>query len=155
MARKTVLERFTSFTEIRVSGCHVWRGALDRDGYGHINVLGVNEKAHRQSFKLFKGPIPEGLEVLHTCHNTSCVNPEHLITGTQKKNMEMMRAAGRAPVMPDQRGSKNWSAKLTERKVIRIRKLAVYTRQKVIAEKFGICQQLVSLVVRKKLWRHV
>lgn len=67
-------------------GCWLWRGSVDRFKYGRIREGGKNIAAHRLGYMLAKGPIPEGKLVLHQCHNTYCVNPDHLRIGTEQDN---------------------------------------------------------------------
>lgn len=83
------------------SGCWLWIGTI---GY----PLGVPRPrikhktkilaGHRVSIELFKGPIPHGMYACHTCHNTYCVNPDHLYIGTAKQNSQDMVMAGRHAV---------------------------------------------------------
>lgn len=86
--RGTPEERFVRMVEVdEVSGCHVWTGALS-DGYGCFN-LGDGQKsyrAHRFSYELVHGPIPEGLVLDHLCRNRACVRVEHLEAVTSREN---------------------------------------------------------------------
>ena len=65
--------------------CHMNKGAP----YAKISAgsRGTTQLAHRFIYQSLKGPIPEGLKILHSCDNSRCINPEHLILGTQQDNM--------------------------------------------------------------------
>lgn len=103
----SVNERFfTRFERDQKTKCWNWLGALTAQGYGVIygemldGTILKRTLAHRVSWMLHKGPIPEGVGahgtvVMHKCDNPSCVNPEHLILGTQADNVKDMVAKGR------------------------------------------------------------
>lgn len=70
----------------KTSGCWLWRGNLGASGYGRFKFVGGEAKAHRVSYELSVGPIPEGLVLDHLCRNTWCVNPRHLEPVTNREN---------------------------------------------------------------------
>lgn len=79
------------------TGCWLWTGFTNPKGYGTFGVARSTPRlAHRVSWMLYKGDIPDTLQVQHTCNTSSCVNPDHLILGTAKKNAEYMSTSGRA-----------------------------------------------------------
>lgn len=73
------------------AGCWIWTGTLERnDSYGHIPFVTHSIGAHRYSWMLHRGPIPDGMWVLHRCDVRSCVNPGHLFLGTHRDNTDDM-----------------------------------------------------------------
>lgn len=69
------------------SGCIEWIGSITTAGYGVLWVDGRDQMAHRISWEIHKGPIPEGLQIDHLCRNTKCVNPDHLEPVTPGENI--------------------------------------------------------------------
>src|SRR5690606_41159824 len=76
------------FNPADLDGCWLWVAATNGDGYGRITRDGRSIYAHRATYELYRGPIPPGREVDHTCHVTRCVNPEHLRISTTKRSEE-------------------------------------------------------------------
>ena len=68
-------------------GCWVWNGSRESSGYGVISVEGRQRPAHRVSYELIIGPIPDGLQLDHLCRNRACINPLHLEPVTLKENV--------------------------------------------------------------------
>jgi len=87
--------RFWRFVN-KTDECWLWQGAkVGQGGYGNFGVDKKHHLAHRVSYELANGPIPDGMWVLHRCDNPPCVNPDHLFLGTRSDNMKDAHQKGR------------------------------------------------------------
>lgn len=135
--------------------CWEWAGRRDRSGYGVLSIgpRGAVEpwKAHRLSWELHRGPIPDGLVIRHQCGNRCCVNPHHLIPGTQVQNIADTMQMERVP-----RGEGHWNGKLTKGAVADIRAgyVAGATR-KALAEIHAVGEGAIASVLDGTTWQHV
>lgn len=146
-------ERFLTKVE-KTENCWQWKGSPRHSGYGEFWLNGKKVYAHRASFLIFNGSIPDDMVVRHTCDNTNCVNPQHLITGTQLNNIHDAIERGRNVLPPVLRHEKHPRAKIDFEKVSEIRLLyssGNYSQRK-LAAKFGVSQKIINLVVKDKLW---
>lgn len=150
--------RFFSKTVDASSGCMIWTGAVQRNGYGAFKADGSKHDAHVFAWRLSHDgqPVPVGQLVMHTCDCRVCVNPNHLILGTQHENMKHAHADGRGSDFHC-RGEDRPDAVLTEPLVRAIRhiykpNIVGYRR---VAEILGIHPDLVRNVVFNRTWAHV
>lgn len=113
------------------TGCWDWIGPLDRYGYGRKG----NDKAHRYVYELLRGPIPAGMVLHHRCENRRCVNPAHLEPLTNTENIRRSRLTTITPEI-----------------AAAIRALAPVCRYQEIAAQFGVSEETVSKIHRRRRW---
>lgn len=148
----TPRERFNRMVAVGSSDCWYWIGSVDALGYGRFLALGEN-RAHRASYRLFKGDIPNGKFVMHTCDTRCCVNPDHLILGTQADNVKDMVQKGRNRTVK-LCGERNPMSKLTAENVAEIRRRVAHgEKQKSMCAIFNVSPMTISRVVRGELWQ--
>lgn len=162
-------------------GCWEWIGHKDKGGYGKCNFNDKGFRAHRASYIIAYGNIPEGKLICHKCDRPSCIRPDHLFLGTNLENIADRNSKGRqskgekhaaimrsrdlrgdknpARIHPElmPRGEKSGTAKLTELKVIEIRKryAAGGTTQKKLGAEYNVHFTLIGYIVNRKVWAHV
>jgi hypothetical protein len=144
-------ERFWRFVE-KGDGCWEWTGSSVPYGYGSFGADGT-KRAHRISWEIHFGPIPNGLCVLHHCDNPPCVNPAHLFLGTRQDNSDDKMAKGRGG---QPKGIRHPRAKMTDESVMEMRRLYAAghtTRQ--LAQEFGLGKSSVWLACTRQTWAHV
>lgn len=145
-------ERFWASVDKRSDDeCWNWMRKVYGSGYGHLSVNGKhNVKAHRYSWMLHYGEIPEGMLVCHTCDNRKCVNPKHLFLGTQKDNIADRDRKGRRNKAL---GERHGNSILTESLVREIRSKAKQGMvQREIAKYIGIDYRLINQIILRRTW---
>ena len=122
--------------------CLEWQGSKDTAGYGQLSINGKLVYVHRLSYESAKGKIPLGLEILHSCDNKICINPDHLSVGTHQDNMTDMASKGRG------------RSKFAESDVLEIRRRWANGEQTQtsMAKEFGITQQWINAIILRKAW---
>lgn len=139
-------------------GCWEWTGHRTPDGYGQIG-LGTRAQgtdyAHRVSFAMAHGAVPDGLFVCHSCDNPPCVNPGHLFAGTAGDNSRDARDKGRL-VIPELFGENAGPAVLSE-----VQALEIITRResgallRELAIEFGVTETTISHISTGRTWKHL
>ena len=139
----------------KTSSCWTWGGTILTGGYGYFHVGGKLRRAHRVSWEIENGVIGGALCVLHRCDNPPCVRVDHLFLGTRAQNSKDMISKQRQTL-----GEKNPNSRLTERQVVVIRALYRKTcanrgNGKILANRFGVTNAAINVIVKRKAWRHV
>lgn len=159
----TLQDRFDrSYEPVPETGCWIWTGDItgDKQGtkqpYGRMkaDLNGENRSwlAHRASWVLANGPIPDGLFVCHKCDVTLCVNPDHLFLGTHTDNMrDMAQKNRRAHNYLVGEAARN--SKLTESQVKAIRQDTRVSG--VVASEYGVSSSTIRYVRLGIRWNHV
>lgn len=156
----TLEERFWNKVDIRgPDDCWEWTGGrAHKLPYGLFRVSkdpkASPKPAHRVSWQLTNGPIPEGMFVCHHCDNPPCVNPAHLFLGTPADNLIDMRAKGRGP--KPIRGEAMPTSKVTADDVREIRqRVAAGEMQSELALEFGLTKSGINRIWLRHTWAHI
>jgi hypothetical protein len=132
--------------------CWPYRGVIGHNGYGNhtysLRGKKAQTRAHVLAWKTSKGPVPEGLLVLHSCDNRRCCNPDHLFLGTALDNYDDAIRKGRVD---------HAARKLTPEEVRQIRELHRVQAMgyKRLADQFGVSRDLVKDLLKGKTYRWV
>ena len=131
--------------------CWEWLAHKNPKGYGKFRYAGANGcLAHRVSWELEYGDIPDGMHVLHRCDNPSCVRPDHLFLGTNKDNVEDRVSKGR---QRSHVGTNNPRAILTPDQVRYIRYSSATADN--LAAVFNVKASYIPHIKSRKVWRNV
>lgn len=152
---KSAVERFLE--KVVVSDEHwLWQNGKDDCGYGFFWLEGRMHRAHRASWILYKGPIPEGLDVLHQCDIPGCVNPDCLFLGTRADNNRDRDQKGRHVAL---KGEAHGCAKITEQQAqwaLDSTTSNTSTRQlREMAYATGISFSTLWRISRRRAWKHL
>lgn len=160
----TTLERFYTFVQ-KTETCWLWTGALDKDGYARFWWGGRTGRASRYILTaLFGIVLSKTTVVRYTCDNTRCVNPTHLVHGTQAENIQDCWRKRRASLNArPMRGTSNGNHKLTGAQVLLIRArykpgvapIPSENSLRNLAKEFGVSKYAIQCVVRGVTWRHL
>lgn len=134
------------------SGCWLWIGATAPTNsglaYGNFYLPGVTSKAHRASWLIYRGPIPDGMNVLHRCDLPLCVNPNHLFLGSQRDNIiDCVRKRRTNP----RRGAENHKSKLTTEQAAEIRASSHGTRR--LSKRYGVARSTIHAIKCGRTWQ--
>lgn len=154
---------------LKAEGCWLWTGGKTSRGYGRLKVKDGPLKdvyAHRFSYRLHFGPIPDGAYVCHHCDNPPCVRPDHLFLGSPADNTRDARRKGRMATgdrnasrrYPERRpsGEQHANSRLTVPQVVQIReRFDGGEEQKALAEQFGVSGQTIFRIVHKLTWKRL
>lgn len=145
-------EHYKKFVIKNQDGCWGWNGCL-MHGYANFNHRGKIIKAHRASWIIHNGKIPDEMFVLHKCDVRSCSNPQHLFLGDHTDNMRDMAFKGRTMV---QYGEKNPASVLTENDVIKIKELLkMGVSMPRISSDFKVNKNTIANIKYGKTWKRV
>jgi DNA-binding transcriptional regulator YiaG len=139
VVREEILRR-TSETE---SGCLIFRGKINSDGYGRVSIGGTSFRAHRVVYEIISGPIPINHQIHHSCETKACVNPDHLHSLNPKGH-----AAAHNPDSPNDNRKK-----LTQEEVEEMRQASENTDLSYsdLASHYGVSRGYVGRIVRKEV----
>jgi len=152
--KRDISERFWEKVNIKnENDCWEWRASTRHGfGYGQFSFNGYPEFAHRVSWIIKYGDIPNNTVICHACDNPLCVNPLHLFLGNQLTNIKDMMSKSRDAFV----GERNPNAKLNEkmvREAIRLRDNGNSFTS--ISRVFNVSRQTITDAIKRKTWKHI
>jgi HNH endonuclease len=156
--RQSIEERLFSKYAKNENGCWIFAGYKDKKGYGHIGIAaeGSDKKrvrAHRLSYSLFVGEIPDGMMICHRCDTPSCINPDHLFVGTAQDNTDDMFSKNRWKG-GFEKGVRPAVTKFTEQDILRMKELYQSgVKQVDIAKEYRTSQGHISNIILGRAWK--
>lgn len=146
-----IVQRFWK-SVYKAEACWLWLHTKNQYGYGYIRYNNKSYSAHRLSWMLHNGSIPDGILVCHRCDIRNCVNPEHLFLGTHADNSLDMVEKGRSL-----RGERKRNAKLNKEKVLAIREKCSKpdVNWSHVAKEFGVTRSTIKRVHNREWWKWV
>jgi lambda repressor-like predicted transcriptional regulator len=140
--RRNTLDDFWKRIDKSPTGCWLWTGTRDSQGYGRFKIDGKYWGAHRLAFTELKGPIPDGLFVCHHCDVPACINPEHLYAGTHDDNMrDVSRRERNARIL-------DWETAMVIRD---LKGAGVSSRE--VAKQYGVSSYTVRAIWANRVWK--
>ena len=133
------------------SDCWLWTGKINKDGYGQLSVVGGQTvRAHRVSWEIHNGTIPNGLQCLHHCDTPACVNPAHLFLGTTQDNTADKIAKDRGA-----RGAATLVTHLTPEDIQSIRQRYTPGNGAILAKEYRVVRQTILNIIQRQTWKHI
>ena len=152
------------------SACWPWTKYCSLQGYGKVKIGDKHYRAHRLTWEIYHGPIPDHMLICHHCDNPPCCNPSHLFIGTAMDNVSDMFSKGRKHRRPFKSpspfavgnhgvflGESNGNHKLTKQQVIRIRELFSQKNKTYLelGKEFSTHVTNIKCIVLGKTWRSI
>lgn len=145
---------FSNVDKQGVNECWLWKGTQRGNGYGCVGYQNQLIDAHRLSFEIHKGPIPDGLLVCHECDTRLCVNPKHLFLGDYGANYDDAKSKDRHT-----RGERSANSKLCNADIVAMR--SMYKARvwgltvPALAMQFGVGESTIHRIGQGKAWTHI
>jgi hypothetical protein len=166
LANKTDKDSVKEYLENRVNKyspifdtdcCWFWSRGVNTSGYGHIGPNRISAHygvttAHKLSYLVHNGEVPEGQCVLHTCDNKICINPNHLFLGTHQDNMDDMVRKGRSDTSS---GEDHPMSVLSTLDVLRIRDCKDHNTSVELSRMFDVSPRTIRDIWNRHTWKDV